>query len=257
MKITFLGTGTSFGVPVINCDCVVCSSDNPKDKRMRTSIFVQHDDHNFIIDVGPDFRQQAMLFNIKRLDAIFFTHEHADHVSGMDEIRPFSKNQNKPIDIFVQPRVYEALVNRYEYIFGKKKYPGIPHFNINLVDEHQEFNIGNLIVKVLPIKHGDLDIVGYKIGDIVYITDASYINDDTLDQIRNCKLLILNALRIEKHYTHFSLDEAVQITDRIKPKFCYFIHMSHHIGLHDYVNANLGSNIQLAYDGLIIDTNHL
>jgi phosphoribosyl 1,2-cyclic phosphate phosphodiesterase len=253
LKLTFLGTGTSHGVPIINCHCKVCQSSNSKDKRQRTSVHLSTNEISLLIDTSPDLRKQALDHNITNLDAILYTHEHSDHTNGIDELRPFSKSQKEPLKLFLLPRVMDELEKRYTYIFSPKPYPGMPKFEITLLNPFDKFTIGGIHIQCLPITHGDLDILAYKIEEVVYITDASKISSEVVNAIKNCKVLVLNALRHEPHFTHFSLSQALEQIENIQPQHCYLIHMSHEIGLHDEVNKELPPHVELAYDGLQIE----
>jgi phosphoribosyl 1,2-cyclic phosphate phosphodiesterase len=252
VKVTVLGTGTSQGVPVIGCDCDVCKSINPKDNRLRSSVFIEYDDLNLLIDSGPDFRQQMLRENINKLDAILFTHEHKDHIAGLDDVRAFNFMTQKPMDVYAETRVQEALRKEYAYIFSSNNYPGIPKINLHTINE-DEFFIKNLKVMPIRLMHYRLPILGFRIGDFAYVSDANFIADQEKEKLLGSKVLIIDALRQEKHISHFSLEESVEIAKEIGARNTYFTHMSHHIGLHDEVNNKLPSNMQLAFDGLKIE----
>lgn len=253
MKITFLGTGTSQGVPVIGCRCAVCESLDSKDKRLRTSALIQVDDKNILIDIGPDFREQMLRSKVRHLDAILITHAHRDHVAGIDDIRPFNYYQKAPIDIYARDNAIDAIRRDYSYIFEKHIYPGLPEANLVEVSGKASFDVDNINIMPIEVMHKDLPILGYRIGDLTYITDANYISDQELEKLKDTKVLVINALRIETHFSHFSLSEALQIVERIKPERAYLIHMSHEMGLYSEASRSLPQNVFLAYDGLEIE----
>lgn len=250
---TFLGTGTSQGVPVITCDCEVCLSSNKKDKRLRTSILVSVDDKNIVIDTGPDFRQQMLSNQVKMVDAVLFTHEHKDHVAGLDDIRSYNFKSRKDMAVYASPRVQKALKNEYSYIFADYKYPGIPQVKLHEVGDDDFMLFGSEKVTPVNVMHYKLPVKAYRIGDLSYVTDANYISKEEKDKIKGSKVLVLNALRKEHHISHFSLSEAIRLIDEVKPKQAYLTHISHLLGLHDEVEKELPRNVSLAYDGLKID----
>lgn len=253
MKITFLGTGTSQGVPLIACDCTICASNNIRDKRLRSSILVQVDDQNIVIDSGPDFRQQMLRTGIKHLDALVFTHAHKDHIAGMDDIRGFNFAMKKPIDVYCTSKVVDHMKREFHYIFEEIKYPGIPEVDIHLIQNDQNFFVGETEIQPIEVKHLNMKVLGFRFDKFVYITDANYISDKEKEKIKGCEVLVLNALRIEKHLSHFSLQEAIALVNEIKPKRAFFTHISHQLGLHDEIEKDLPPNIRLAYDGLEIE----
>lgn len=253
MKITFLGTGTSQGVPLIACDCTICASNNIRDKRLRSSILVQVDDQNIVIDSGPDFRQQMLRTGIKHLDALVFTHAHKDHIAGMDDIRGFNFAMKKPIDVYCTSKVVDHMKREFHYIFEEIKYPGIPEVDIHLIQNDQNFFVGKTEIQPIEVKHLNMKVLGFRFDKFVYITDANYISDKEKEKIKGCEVLVLNALRIEKHLSHFSLQEAIALVNEIKPKRAFFTHISHQLGLHDEIEKDLPPNIRLAYDGLEIE----
>ena len=252
MKVTFLGTGTSQGVPVIACSCKTCLSGDPRDKRLRTSLLLETGNITIVIDTGPDFRQQMLRENVKRLDAVIFTHEHRDHIAGLDDIRAFNFIQKRPVDIFTEERVLSALRYEYPYIFAEKKYPGIPEINIHLIDE-EDFTVNGLKIAPIRLMHYKLPVLGFRIGDAAYITDANFISEQEKEKLFGVKYLIINALRKEKHVSHFSLSEAVSLIEEISPKRAYLTHLSHQMGLHDDLEKELPPNIHPAYDGLAFE----
>lgn len=256
MKITFLGTGTSQGIPVIGCGCAVCKSADKKDKRLRVSVWVQTDDKSIVIDSGPDFRYQMLRAGVDDLDAILYTHEHKDHVAGLDDIRPFNYILKKRIDIYATERVQEALRREFQYIFADVKYHGLPQINLHTISD-QNFNVGETEVVPFEVMHYKLPILGYRIGDFTYITDAKTISEASLEKIKGTKVLVLNALQKESHISHLTFDEAIAMAEKIGAEITYFTHISHNLGLHEKVSKELPSTIKLAYDGLTIDLNSI
>lgn len=254
-KITFLGTGTSQGIPIIGSRHPVCLSPNLKDKRLRSSVLVQWKNYNYIIDCGPDFRQQMLKNNCRHIDGIMFTHEHADHTSGLDDIRPYFFRQGD-IPIYGTQRVVENLYHRFGYILNSQnKYPGAPTVKVQIISKNNNFSIGNQIVTPVEVMHNSLSVMGYRIGGFSYLTDVKYINADQMEKVRNSEVLVLNALRIESHPTHLNLEEALGLVEELKPKKAYFTHISHLLGFHDEVSKKLPKNVYLAYDSLQINCN--
>lgn len=251
IRVTFLGTGTSIGVPVITCDCPVCTSGDPKDKRFRTSILVETCGRTFVIDCGPDFRIQMLRANVRNLDAVLFTHEHRDHIAGLDDIRAFNYVLNKKIDIYGTQPVMEAIVTEFPYIFSESRYFGAPQLSVHPITDvpFTVFGVDFIPIRVL---HDKLPVTGFRIGDFSYITDASYISSEEKEKIKGSKVIVLNALRNSKHVSHFSVQEAVDIIKELKPEAAYLTHLSHFVGLHHEVNSRLPEPVQLAYDGLVI-----
>jgi len=253
MKITLLGTGTSQGVPVIACDCKVCQSDDKKDKRLRTAVMIEWNEHRLIIDCGPDFRTQMLRENVKKTDGILFTHEHADHTAGLDDIRPLYFKQNKPVPIYGLPRVIEDLKKRFDYIFTEEnRYPGAPRVAENMLEPHQIFKLGNQSIEALPVMHGQLPILGYRIANFAYITDAKTLPESTLQKLKNIDLLVINALHHKVHKTHLNLKEALDVVNIIQPKKTILTHISHHMGLYKEIANSLPDNVFLGYDGMKI-----
>ena len=253
MKVTFLGTGTSQGIPVIGCKCPVCKSANARDKRLRTSALVSVGDKNILIDIGPDFREQMLRNDVSHLDAILVTHAHRDHVAGIDDIRPYNYYQQSAIDIYARSNAIEAIRRDYAYIFAQHIYPGLPEANLIEVSGSSVVRIGNTEVVPIEAMHKDMPILGYKMERFAYVTDANYIAPTELDKIKDMDVLVINALRQEKHFSHFSLAEALEVIDFLKPRKAYLTHMSHEMGFYDEVSRNLPENVFLAYDGLTIE----
>ena len=251
MKIVFLGTGTSQGVPIIGCDCEVCRSLDYRDKRLRTSACVEVGDKRFIIDTGPDFRQQVLRESISRLDAILFTHAHRDHTAGLDDIRAFNFKQEMEMPTYATAEVLKQLQTDFAYIFEKQPYFGLPRLELHEINS-SPFDVGGISIQPLPVMHLRLPVTGFRIGNFSYITDANHIPDSTLDLLKGTSVLVLNALRIAEHLSHFNLDQALQIVSIVRPERAYFTHISHRLGLHGAVEKRLPSNVQLAYDGLEI-----
>ena len=249
MQITFLGTGTSQGIPLIACPCNVCQSGDPNDKRLRTSVLIEHRGKVIVIDTGPDFRAQMLREKVKQLDAVVFTHEHKDHTAGFDDIRAFNFINKKKIDVYASARVQEAIRREYAYIFSDFKYPGIPEVNLFLLDNEITpiHGIDFLPVEVL---HYKLPVFGFRIEGFTYITDANYISEEEKEKIKGSKVLVLNALRREPHISHFTFDEALKLIAEIKPERAYLTHISHQLGLHADVMKELPEGVELAYDGL-------
>ena len=254
MKIRFLGTGTSQGVPVIGCKCDVCMSLDFRNQRLRTSVHLDINGLSIIIDTGPDFRAQMLRSGIFNLDAILFTHEHKDHTAGLDDIRPFNFLQQKDIPIFGKAQVLEQIQQEFAYIFSGNKYPGIPMVEkIEITDS--PFRFGGIQITPIPVLHYKLPVLGFRIGDFTYITDANFIPEESIELIRDSKILVLNALQREPHISHFTLDEAISVATRIGAKQTYFTHISHKLGLHAEVEQELPEGISLAYDGLEVTLN--
>ncbi len=251
LRIRFLGTGTSIGVPIISCNCEVCTSANFKDKRLRASVLLSYREKNIVIDCGPDFRMQMLLAGVKDLEAILLTHEHRDHIAGLDDVRAFNYILNKPIHLYLSDRVLENVKIEFPYIFNPGDYQGGPKLHLHKL-ENMSFDTGGLHVIPLLVMHGEMPVFGFRVGDFSYITDANFIPDDTIEQIKGSKILVLNALRKRKHPTHFCLSEALEIIEKVKPEKAYLTHLGHYIGLHDQVNKSLPAHVELAYDGLEI-----
>ena len=250
-KVTFLGTGTSSGVPMIGCGCEVCSSIDPKDKRLRSSILIESENTKLVIDTTPDFRYQMLRQGVKKLDAVLFTHPHKDHMAGLDDIRAFNYFSGKPMDVYANYLTEEALRRDYYYAFSDTKYPGVPEINLHTI-ALESFQVGDLTVMPVLVWHLKMPVLGFRFGPFTYITDANRIDTEELHKIEGSHVLVLNALRRNKHLSHFTLDEAVGIVQQLNIKSAYFTHISHQLGLHGATNAELPAGIQLAYDGLTL-----
>lgn len=249
MKITFLGTGTSQGVPVIACECATCLSDDQKDKRLRASLLVETASNTLVIDAGPDFRQQMLTAGVKRLDAILLTHEHKDHIAGMDDLRAFNYKSQAAIDIYAEERVQLAVRKEYAYVFTENQYPGVPKMKLHNLDN---YNISLREDTIIPLRifHYRLPILGFRIGDMAYLTDANYVPEETKEKLIGVKYLVINALRKEKHISHFSLGEALSFIEEISPRRAFITHIGHQMGKHADINRELPANVTLAWDGL-------
>ncbi|MEJ0029283.1 MAG: MBL fold metallo-hydrolase [Bacteroidota bacterium] len=251
MKITFLGTGTSQGVPVIGCQCDVCRSMDYRDKRLRASVHIEVDGLSFVIDTGPDFRQQMLREGINRLDAVLFTHSHRDHLAGLDDVRAYNYLQNSDMPLYATADVHQQIQTEFYYAFSPQRYPGIPQLQLHTID-HKPFTIGSTTVTPLPVMHLKLPVLGFRIGNFSYITDANLIPDETYNLLKGTEVLVLNALQKDKHISHFTLAEAIHEAKKIGARQTYFTHMSHRMGLHKEVLKELPEGVALAHDGLTI-----
>jgi phosphoribosyl 1,2-cyclic phosphate phosphodiesterase len=252
LKITFLGTGTSQGVPVIACECKTCLSSDKHDKRLRTSLLLESQGSTLLFDAGPDFRQQMLRENVKKLDSIILTHEHKDHIAGLDDVRAFNYISQDAIDIYSEERVQKALKNEYSYVFSEFQYPGIPKMRLNTITDNN-FSINGITITPIRVYHYRLPVYGFRIGNFAYITDANYVPEDSKEKLFGIKYLVVNALRKEKHISHFNLREAIDFIREISPKKAFITHISHQMGYHDEVSKELPAGIVLAYDGLSLD----
>lgn len=250
MKVTFLGTGTSQGVPVISCDCDVCRSTDPKDNRLRTSILFSWDNLNVVIDAGPDFRQQMLRNKVKQLDAILITHEHNDHMIGLDDIRPFNFINKAEILVFAQPRVQEDLQKRFAYVFKENPYPGAPSIRFSTIENNRNIDIQGHEFIPIKVDHGGLEIFGFRVGDFAYITDAKRVEEEEIEKLKGVKKLVVNALHRRPHHSHFNLEEAIEFINEVNPQEAYLTHISHRMGSHQETSLELPDHIYLAYDGL-------
>lgn len=251
IRLIFLGTGTSQGVPVITCDCEVCRSTDSRDKRTRSSVLVEAGGQSIVVDTGPDFRYQMLRENIRKVDAVLFTHEHKDHISGLDDVRPFNFKYHMDMPLYATPQVQTALKREYQYAFAEDRYPGAPQLVLHDLGD-EPFDVNGVEVIPINVMHADLPVKGFRFGDLTYITDANFISPEEKEKIKGSKVLILNALRKEPHYSHFTLDEAIELIDELQPEQAYLTHISHLLGMHNNVSAQLPDNVKLAYDGLSV-----
>ena len=249
LTITFLGTGTSSGVPMIACSCAVCTSTDKKDKRLRSSILVQSNTTAIVVDTTPDFRYQMLRANVKKLDAVLFTHPHKDHVAGLDDIRAYNFFQQKPMEVFANSLTEEAIKREFAYAFSDKKYPGVPDINLNTING-APFYIGDIPVMPIEVWHHKMPVLGFRFGKFTYITDANRIEEEEKQKIRGSDVVVLNALRKEKHISHYTLDEAIAEVQSMEIPQSYFTHISHQLGMHEEVSADLPGGVALAWDGL-------
>jgi phosphoribosyl 1,2-cyclic phosphate phosphodiesterase len=252
MKITFLGTGTSQGVPIIACTCPVCQSEDPRDQRLRSSVLVETGGKVILIDTGPDFRQQMLRSKIDKLDAVLFTHEHRDHIAGLDDIRAYNFIQKKSMDIYGEERVLRALHHTFPYIFAERKYPGIPRINFHTIDP-DPFRVEGIDIIPFRALHYRLPVLGFRIGGFAYLTDANYISDEEIEKIRGVKIFTICALRIKEHISHFNLEQALEIIEKVRPEKAYLTHLSHLMGPFDDVESKLPDHVSLAYDTLCVE----
>ena len=253
LQITFLGTGTSGGVPMIGCDCAVCHSQNPLDKRLRSSIMVESATTRLVVDTGPDFRYQMLRQKVKHLDAVVFTHPHKDHLAGLDDIRAFNYFSKKPMDVYADSLTEEALRRDFYYAFSDTRYPGIPELNLHTITE-EIFWVGDIPVQPIQVWHHRMPVLGFRFGNFTYITDANRIDEDQQQKIRGSKVLVLNALRKQEHLSHFTLEQALEMIDQLIVPTGYLTHISHQLGLHAEVESELPEHIHLAWDGLVLRT---
>lgn len=251
LKITFLGTGTSTGIPMIGCTCAVCTSTDPKDKRLRSSILVESLTTTIVVDTTPDFRYQMLRIHNTKMDAVLFTHPHKDHIAGLDDIRAYNFFQHKPMDVYANALTAEALKREFAYVFADKKYPGIPQINLHTIDE-TPFNIGDIPVQPFTVWHHKMPVFGFRFGKFTYITDANRIDKPVKKLIKGSDVIVLNALRNEQHIAHFTLQEAINLVHELAIPKAYFTHISHQLGKHNEVESLLPPGIHLGYDGLVL-----
>jgi phosphoribosyl 1,2-cyclic phosphate phosphodiesterase len=252
MKITFLGTGTSQGVPVIACDCAVCRSPDFHDKRLRTSVWIQVHGKSIVIDSGPDFRQQMLRANVRELDAILYTHQHKDHTAGLDDARAFNHRQQKDIPLYGRQEVLNQIQVEFAYAFSEKRYPGVPHFELHTI-ENEPFEVQGVPFIPIEVMHHKLAVYGYRVGDFTYITDANFISEIEQEKILGSRVLVLDTLQKEPHLSHFTLSQALELIDKLNVPTAYLTHISHKLGLHAEVEKELPPNVHLAYDGLVLE----
>lgn len=254
MKITILGSGTSQGVPIITCDCEVCRSSDPKDKRLRTSVLIESDETTICIDAGPDFRYQMLRANVTKLDAILISHEHKDHIGGLDDVRPYIFRQQKPMTVYASINAQKEIKREYSYAFAKQdeRYPGVPVFDIQTING-KTIKINDLIIEPIKLKHFTLTSYAFRIGNFAYVTDLSLLPRRSYDKLKGVEYLIIEALRHEPHYSHICLNEAIDIARRVGAKKVWFTHVSHDMGKAADINPTLPENMMLAYDGLEIE----
>lgn len=252
-KLTFLGTGTSQGVPVISCGCWVCTSADSRDKRLRTSALIETEGVTLVIDAGPDFRQQMLRENVKHIDAILLTHEHKDHTGGLDDVRAFNYTSGQPVDLYAEERVQKVIKKDFDYAFAPNPYPGVPEITLHTIDEHP-FQIKG--VDIIPIRgrHFKLPILGFRIGNLAYLTDFNHISPEEIEKIKGVDILVVNALRKEQHLSHFTLSEALHLSYLVGPRQTYLTHISHQMGRQAQEERALPENCHMAYDGLKIET---
>lgn len=252
MKITFLGTGTSQGIPVIGCDCETCSSTNTKDKRLRTSILVETQGKTFVIDTGPDFRQQMIRAKVAKIDAVLLTHEHNDHIIGIDDVRPFNFRYEMDMPVYAEQRVLDNLEERFSYIF-KAAYPGVPRLVMHPISKNETFEVSGISIVPIEVMHYKLPVLGYRFGNFTYLTDVKTISETEIQKTYNSDVLVISALHKDEHISHLTLYEALELIEKIKPKQAYLIHFSHRMGLHDAILKELPSNVSIAYDEMVIE----
>ena len=254
IKLTFLGTGTSQGVPVIACNCAVCCSADTHDKRLRASALLEVNGKTLLIDAGPDFRQQLLRAEVKQLDAVLLTHEHRDHTAGLDDVRAFNHITHRPVDIYAETRVLDALKKEYNYVFADYKYPGAPEMSLHVIDE-RPFEAAGVYIEPVRVWHYRMPVLGFKVGRLAYITDAKTIDAAEREKLKDLDVLVVNAVKHGKHISHFSLEEALVFIDEMKPRRAYITHLSHRLEKHAELQAVLPPNVFLAYDGLTIIVN--
>jgi len=253
MKLTFLGTGTSQGVPFIGCTCEVCQSNDPRDNRLRTSVHIQYKDISFVIDTGPDFRQQMLKHSIHDLDFVLYTHSHKDHIAGLDDIKAYNYWHKKALDIYGNDGAINRIKTEFDYVFSDFRYPGIPEINAHIISEKKPVSIKGIDIQPILVMHHQMQVLGFRIDKLTYITDANFISEIEKEKIKGSEVMVINALRHEKHISHFTLSEAIELAIELKIPRVYLTHISHQLGLHADIDAQLPAHISLAYDGLSID----
>lgn len=252
MRAVFLGTGTSQGIPVIGCSCAVCSSNSERDKRLRTSLYVEEGETRLVVDCGPDFRQQLLRTKIDAVDAILFTHEHMDHVAGLDDVRAINFSQGKPMPLYCAEQVELRLRQQFSYAFEENPYPGAPQLEVVRIAE-ETFSVGNLVVTPIPAMHGSWPVLGFRFGSLTYLTDANYLSEQAKNKIKGSQVFVVNALHHRRHHSHFNMEQALQLIEELGCPSNYLVHMSHHMGLHDEINQTLPKGVSLAWDGLVLE----
>lgn len=252
MKITFLGTGTSQGIPVIACDCAVCRSKDPRDNRLRTSVWIQTHGKSLVIDTGPDFRQQMLRAGVREVDAVLFTHQHKDHTAGLDDIRAFNHIQMRDMPLYGRESVLNQIQSEFAYAFSDQRYPGVPHFELHTIENHP-FEVEGIPILPIEVMHHKLAVYGYRIGDFTFITDTNYISEEEQEKIKGSRVLVLDTLQKQPHLSHFTLGQSLDLIDKLNIPQTYLIHMSHKLGKHEDVEKELPGNVRLAYDGLVLD----
>jgi phosphoribosyl 1,2-cyclic phosphate phosphodiesterase len=251
LTITFLGTGTSSGVPMIACSCEVCTSDDQKDKRLRSSILVQSNTTAIVVDTTPDFRYQMLRQGVKKLDAVLFTHPHKDHIAGLDDVRAFNFFQDTPMQVFANQMTIDALMREFAYAFADKRYPGVPNLELNYITL-EPFIIGDILITPIMVWHLKMPVYGFRFGNFTYITDANLIEQAEKEKIRGSEVMVVNALRKERHISHYNLSEAVDLVQELNVPEAYFTHISHQLGKHEAIEKELPEGIHLGYDGLVL-----
>ena len=253
LRVVFLGTGTSQGVPVIGCDCAVCSSSDPKDRRLRTSLLVEWRSNRIVIDAGPDFRQQMLREKVRELNAVLLTHEHNDHIIGLDDVRPFNFQQGNNMPIYALPRVLDSVRTRFAYVFDARPYPGSPRLELRPIEAFHPFQVEDLPILPIPVMHGSMEVLGFRFGTFTYITDMKSISRKSIEALQNTEILVVNALHHKPHNSHLNLSEAIDFVREVRPRKAFFTHISHRMGLYSEVEEQLPKGIHLAYDGMQLD----